>query len=337
MSTDVSPGTSPSASPSSDPDAGAAGEERSLVLSGVTYELARRLLDDVDVEFRAGELTALSGPSGSGKTTLLSVAGGLIEPTSGAATYAGKPMWLGTGDPRPEVAFVLQVYGLVPILSARENVSVALRARGVKPAEADERAEAALARFHIADLGDRQVEELSGGQMQRVALARGLCVGSEVLLADEPTSELDEGNRGLVLAELRKEARRGAVVVVATHDPAVVDACDRHYVIDEGRLVDHVAEVDLAQFAAQHPGRHSGLLAHPERRAVEEAAPPHIEAAPETDQGPAAREPVDEPAHQPADAPAQQPAQEPEDGRAPTARSRTGNDDAAFRRPSGDA
>lgn len=197
----------------------------------------RLLLDAVDVTFAPGRLTALSGPSGSGKTTLLSVAGGLLAPTAGTATLAGAPTWQGSGDPRPEVAFVLQVYGLVPVLSARENVSVALRARGVRAAEADERAEAALARFHVADLGDRQVEELSGGQMQRVALARGLVVGADVLLADEPTSELDEGNRGLVLAELRAEADRGAVVVVATHDPAVVAACDDHHALDEGRLV----------------------------------------------------------------------------------------------------
>jgi putative ABC transport system ATP-binding protein len=148
---------------------------------------------------------------------------------------------------------VLQVYGLIPILSARENVSVALRARGVSPAEADERAEAALARFHIADLGDRQVEELSGGQMQRVACARGLVVGAEVLLADEPTSELDEVNRGLVLGELRQEAVRGSIVVVATHDPAVVDACDRHYVLDDGRLTDHVAQVDLSAWGRTQP------------------------------------------------------------------------------------
>lgn len=285
----------------------------SLKLDHVTYVVSRTLLDDVDLEFRAGELTALSGPSGSGKTTLLSIAGGLVEPTKGTATYAGSPMWQGTGDPRPEVAFVLQVYGLVPILSARENVSVALRARGVKPADADERAEAALARFHIADLGDRQVEELSGGQMQRVALARGLCVEARVLLADEPTSELDEGNRGLVLDELRKEADRGAVVVVATHDPAVVDACDRHFVLDEGRLTDHVAAVDLAQFA------------RPERRLIEEAAPPHFEEEPapvferdleaydaELDPVHAEREPVAAPRHRGADP------------------------DAPFRRPAGD-
>ena len=208
-----------------------------LEVRGVTFTLSRVLLDDLDLEFHPGELTALSGPSGSGKTTLLSIAGGLVEPTEGTTSYAGSPMWQGTGDPRPEVAFVLQVYGLVPILSARENVSIALRARGVPPADADERAEAALARFHIADLGDRQVEELSGGQMQRVACARGFVVGADVLLADEPTSELDEANRTHVLAELRAEAERGAVVVVATHDPAVVAACDRHYALDEGRLI----------------------------------------------------------------------------------------------------
>jgi len=226
----------------------------SLEITGISYVVSRTLLDGIDLEFRAGELTAISGPSGSGKTTLLSIAGGLLEPTTGTTSYKGRPMWRGTGDPRPEVAFVLQVYGLIPILSARENVSVALRARGVAPREADARAEEALARFHIADLADRQVEELSGGQMQRVACARGLVVGAEVLLADEPTSELDETNRGLVLGELRAEALRGSVVVVATHDPAVVDACDRHFVIDDGRLTDHVAEVDLSTWGRPQPG-----------------------------------------------------------------------------------
>jgi putative ABC transport system ATP-binding protein len=210
---------------------------KGVVLDRVRYVNGRTLLDDISLTFPAGRVTALSGPSGSGKTTLLSIAGGLLAPTSGTATYAGASTWTGTGDPRPEVAFVLQVYGLVPILSARENVSIALRARGVAPADADEHAEAALARFGIADLGERQVEELSGGQMQRVACARGFVVDAGVLLADEPTSELDEGNRGVVLAELREEAARGAVVVVATHDPAVVEACDVHYALDEGHLV----------------------------------------------------------------------------------------------------
>lgn len=198
---------------------------------------ARPVLEDVTLDFPAGRVTAVSGPSGSGKTTLLSLAGGLLPPSTGTASYADRPAWTGTGDPRPEMAFVLQVYGLVPILTALENVSVALRARGVTAGEADERAEAELERLNIADLGDRQVEELSGGQMQRVACARGLVVRADVLLADEPTSELDESNRELVMAELRAEAARGAVVVVATHDPAVVEAADLHHAIDEGRLV----------------------------------------------------------------------------------------------------
>ncbi|WP_374456949.1 ATP-binding cassette domain-containing protein [Nocardioides sp.] len=212
-------------------------DPRELRLDSITYVAGRTLLDDVSVVFPAGKVTALSGPSGSGKTTLLSIAGGLLQPTSGTSVLDGQEMWTGSGDPLPEVAFVLQVYGLVPILSARENVSIALRARGVPPADADEAAEAALARFGIADLGERQVEELSGGQMQRVACARGFVVGADVLLADEPTSELDEGNRGVVLQELREEAARGAVVVVATHDPAVVEACDLHIALDEGRVV----------------------------------------------------------------------------------------------------
>lgn len=208
-----------------------------IAVSGVGYTAGRTLLADVDLVLEPGRMTALSGPSGSGKTTLLSVVGGLLEPTVGTVTHDGSPTWRGSGDPPPEMAFVLQVYGLVPILSARENVSVALRARGVDPREADARADTALAEVHLADLGDRQVEELSGGQLQRVAIARALVVHAPVLLADEPTSELDPTTRGQVMALLRAEADAGAVVVVATHDPEVVDACDEHHRMAEGRLL----------------------------------------------------------------------------------------------------
>ncbi|HET7431075.1 MAG TPA: ATP-binding cassette domain-containing protein [Nocardioides sp.] len=209
-----------------------------LVLEDVSLNVGGRwALERLSLAIHPGEVTALSGPSGSGKTTLLSIAGGIVKPTTGFASYAGQHLWQGDGDPRHEVAFVLQVYGLVPILSARENVAIALRARGVGPADADARADEELTRFHIGDLGDRQVEELSGGQMQRVACARAFAVSPEILLADEPTSELDEGNREHVMDQLRAEAARGAIVVVATHDPAVVDAADRRLVLDEGRLV----------------------------------------------------------------------------------------------------
>jgi putative ABC transport system ATP-binding protein len=209
-----------------------------------------RLLTDVTVEFVPGRITAVSGPSGSGKTTLLSVAGGLLQPTSGTASFGALPVWQGSGDPIPELVFVLQVYGLIPILSARENVALAIRARGVSLTEAEDRADAALGRFDLIDLGNRQVEELSGGQMQRVALARALVVGAEVILADEPTSELDEGNRDRVLAELREEARRGAIVVIATHDPSVVAASDAHVSIDEGHLT---ADLDRAGVTGGSP------------------------------------------------------------------------------------
>jgi putative ABC transport system ATP-binding protein len=216
----------------------------SLILDDVELVIGdRHILEPLNLEFLPGRVTAVSGPSGSGKTTLLSVAGGLLQPTRGTTSYAGRPLWQGDGDPRPEVAFILQVYGLVPILSARENVSIALRARRVSPLDSDERADAELARFHIGDLGDRQVEELSGGQMQRVACARALAVDADILLADEPTSELDEGNREHVMAQLRAEAARGAIVVVASHDPAVVDAADGRISLDEGRLSVGVAPV----------------------------------------------------------------------------------------------
>lgn len=220
-----------------------------LELDDVSFDLGGRLaVAPLTLEFEPGVITSLSGPSGSGKTTLLSIAGGLLRPTTGAASYAGKPMWQGDGDPRREVAFVLQVYGLVPVLSARENISVALRARGLSPRDADDRADVELHRFYIGDLGDRQVEELSGGQMQRVACARGFAVAPDILLADEPTSELDEGNREHVMDQLRVEADRGAVVVVATHDPAVVEASDRHVVLDEGVLVGDESRYRAARF-----------------------------------------------------------------------------------------
>ena len=191
------------------------------------------LLDDVSLEAAPGRILAVTGSSGSGKTTLLSVLGGLIPPDAGETSYDGQPVGTRTGEPRQGTAFVLQTYGLVPSLTAEENVAIALRARGVAARDASRSADLALDRVGVGDLAERLVTELSGGQLQRVAVARALAVEPDVLLADEPTSELDEKNRDLVVAELRVEADRGAVVVLATHDPEVADLCD-----DELHLVD---------------------------------------------------------------------------------------------------
>ncbi|CAN5492005.1 ABC transporter ATP-binding protein [soil metagenome] len=209
-----------------------------IELRGLGYAVGTRaLVSDVDLDIHAGRMTALSGPSGSGKTTLLSLVGGLLAPTTGSVLLDGEPTWQGSGDPTPSMSFVLQVYGLVPILSARENVSVALRARGSAPRAADEAAEEMLDRLRIGDLSGRQVEELSGGQLQRVACARALVVAAPVLLADEPTSELDRSTRDVVMELLRERADAGAAVVVATHDPEIAERCDDRRHLDEGRLL----------------------------------------------------------------------------------------------------
>ncbi len=196
----------------------------------------RPLLDDVSLAASAGRMLAVTGSSGSGKTTLLSVLGGLIAPSRGSVRYDGQPVGTRTGEPRPGTALVLQTYGLVPSLTAEENVAIALRAHRVAPAEASRRSLAALDRVGVGDLAERMVQELSGGQLQRVAVARALAAEPDVLLADEPTSELDELNRDLVVAEIRAEADRGALVVLATHDPDVADACDAELHLVDGAV-----------------------------------------------------------------------------------------------------
>jgi putative ABC transport system ATP-binding protein len=216
------------------------------------------LLADVTLEARAGRVLAVTGSSGSGKTTLLSVLGGLVLPDSGEASYDGRPVGTRGGEPRAGTAFVLQSYGLVPSLTAEENVAIALRARKVAPGDDVRRARAALGRVAVADLAERLVTELSGGQLQRVAVARALAVEPDVLLADEPTSELDEHNRDVVVAEIRAEAERGAVVVLATHDPEVAAMCDEELHLVDGRQVDvPVAVVETG------PGHEHDLFKRP--------------------------------------------------------------------------
>ena len=208
-----------------------------LVASGITLEIAgRRILDDVSLRLEPGTFTALTGPSGAGKTTLLWVLAGALRPTGGSVTYAGAPLADREAAAREGVMLVPQGISLVAPLTAQENIVVALMVLGVPAQEAYQQADRALADVRLSESGDHLVEELSGGQQQRVSVARALALGKSVVLADEPTSELDAATREPIVELLRAEADAGAVVLMATHDSWCADQADAEYHIDEGRL-----------------------------------------------------------------------------------------------------
>lgn len=198
------------------------------------YEVgANVIIEHVDLEVTAGEKLAVMGPSGSGKTTLLALLGGLAQPTAGEVRVGGSRLQ-GLAGPERGVAVVLQGYGLVSLLTASENVEVALRATGNAPAQARSAAEQALASVGLASHANQLVDELSGGQQQRVAVARALAQRPRVLLADEPTAELDAKMRSLVLARMLEVTDQGAALVLATHDPEVAQRCDRVFDLRDG-------------------------------------------------------------------------------------------------------
>jgi putative ABC transport system ATP-binding protein len=206
-----------------------------LVVDSVTVAYdSHVVLRDVSVTVRPGRILAVTGPSGAGKTTLLSAMAGLVRPAGGGVrldetTLRSRDQAVGL-----RVVVVPQENGLAPILTASENIQVALVAGKVKPPEARRRTAEALERVGLADQANQLVEELSGGQQQRTALARGLALRGDVLLADEVTSELDASNRQRVLDLLRAEADRGVAVVFATHDPEAAAACDAEIHLSDG-------------------------------------------------------------------------------------------------------
>ncbi|WP_231930809.1 ATP-binding cassette domain-containing protein [Micromonospora coriariae] len=201
----------------------------------VGYGDAPPVLTDVSVTVRPGRVLALTGSSGAGKTTLLNAMAGLLRPRDGAVTVDGQPLRDRDHAVDHRIVLIPQDNGLAPILTAAENVQVALVAGGVAPPEARRQTAAALAQLGLAAQADQLVEELSGGQQQRTAIARGLALRGGVLLADEVTSELDAGNRQRVLGLLHDEARRGAAVVFATHDAEVAAACAAELHLVDGR------------------------------------------------------------------------------------------------------
>src|SRR5215203_230332 len=197
----------------------------------VAYD-GHEVLRGIDLTARPGRFVAVTGPSGAGKTTLLWVLAGLVRPGEGSvhvgdAPAADRDMTSGAG-----VVLIPQDNALASVLTASENVLVPLLAAGVEPEASQQRAAEALDQVGLATAGDQLIEELSGGQQQRVGVARGLAQRGRVVLADEPTSELDAANRARVVALLRAEA--GAAVVLATHDPEAAAECDAELHLDAG-------------------------------------------------------------------------------------------------------
>ncbi|HEY6747376.1 MAG TPA: ATP-binding cassette domain-containing protein [Mycobacteriales bacterium] len=183
----------------------------------------------------SGGMLAVTGPSGAGKTSLLWALAG-ATPFTGSVALAGEPVVDRADAARRGIALIPQGNGLPSFLTADENVLVPLLGAAVPVAEARHRAQAALERVGLEQFAAHLVEELSGGQQQRVAVARTLATGPRLLLADEPTSDLDAPNRQRVIQALRDEAEAGAVVVMTTHDAETAAELDAELGLDEGAM-----------------------------------------------------------------------------------------------------
>lgn len=201
-----------------------------------------KVLDGITAGIARGELVVLVGRSGSGKSTLLNIIGGLDRPSRGEVFIGGEALSGLTEDGlarlrRQNIGFVFQFFNLVPTLTARENLLLPLELLGVGRAEADERARSWLAVVGLPDRGDSFPEEMSGGEQQRIALARALIHRPGLVIADEPTGNLDLETARQVLGLLDDLCRReGTTLVMATHSPEVVGVADRVFTIHDGRL-----------------------------------------------------------------------------------------------------
>jgi putative ABC transport system ATP-binding protein len=200
-----------------------------------------RAVHDVSLSVPRGGLTIVHGPSGSGKTTLLAMLGGLDRPTRGQVIFDGRDLRACSDNElarcRARMGFIFQDFALIPSLTAVENITYPLIPRSVPRAERLRRAHEWLARFDLADRAGRRARELSGGEQQRVAIARAFAGHPEVVLADEPTSNLDPQAASVVLDTLRELQTEGGTVIAATHDDKLLAAATSTYLLAAGRLV----------------------------------------------------------------------------------------------------
>jgi len=204
-------------------------------------------LDDVNLSFDSGEYVSIMGPSGSGKSTLLNVIGLLDRPSSGTYLLDGRETTSLDDDQLAhtrahKIGFVFQSFHLIGRMSALENVELPLVLAGVAPSERRPRVEELLQTLGLTDRAHHRPDQLSGGQRQRVAIARAMVMQPAVLLADEPTGNLDHASGEDVLASLEVLNKRGILLMVVTHDPEVAARAGRHVKMRDGQVVEDVRE-----------------------------------------------------------------------------------------------
>ncbi|MBN1451008.1 MAG: ABC transporter ATP-binding protein [Anaerolineales bacterium] len=209
--------------------------------SGVTAVTA---LDGVNIKINDGEFVAIMGPSGCGKSTLLHLLGGLDTPSEGKAIIDGTSLAEMPDDKltelrRRRIGFVFQFYNLIPVLSAAENAALPVTLDGVKPAEAAAKAKEWLARFGLGERLSSRPDQLSGGQQQRVAIARALVAEPSLILADEPTGNLDTRSGDEIAGLLRDVSKQyNRTIIMVTHDPRIAAYSDRIIFLKDGKVVD---------------------------------------------------------------------------------------------------
>jgi putative ABC transport system ATP-binding protein len=205
-------------------------------------EIETHALAGIDLEIEKGEYLSISGPSGCGKSTLLSILGLLDSPTGGSYALNGTPVEELSMSERArvrnrEIGFIFQAFNLIGDLTVYENIALPLTYRGMSPAERKERVQQSLERVGMGHRMKHYPSQLSGGQQQRVAVARALAGSPAILLADEPTGNLDSGNGEAVMELLCELHREGATICMVTHDPRYARHADRTIHLLDGRIV----------------------------------------------------------------------------------------------------